>query len=114
ARATLGRAFLEVPQVDRTAYLTQSGLEGLDRGLDPAVPSGGLYPLRKAIEQLASFLMWPFIIIAILHALVRGQGAADKKLLDVGVRFFTVVALLWIYPIWDLVLYRGVAIPLTT
>src|SRR5690606_30426795 len=98
---------------DPSAYVTKAGLEALDRGIDPASPKGGLYPLRKAMEQLAGFLMWPMIVISILHALIRGQGAADKKLLDVGIRFFTVVFLLWVYPVWDLMLYRGISVPLT-
>ena len=113
ARATLGRTFLELPSVDQTGYLTQKGLEGLDRGIDPGTPNGGLYPLRKAIEQLAGFVMWPMILIAIVHALVRSDGMADRKLLGVGIRFFTVVFCLWIYPLWDLMIYRGVAIPVT-
>src|SRR5690606_14696317 len=47
ALTTLGRTFLEAPKQDPSAYVTKAGLEALDRGIDPASPKGGLYPLRK-------------------------------------------------------------------
>lgn len=111
--ATMGQAYLQAPQTKPTATIDNDNLRKLDEGLDPGSRDGALYPLRKAIEQLVGFLIWPIILIAILHALITSRGAADRSLINVGIAFFTVVFLLWAYPAWDLLIYRGIAIPIS-
>lgn len=101
---------------DPTSSISWPIIGSIDRAIDPArggEQAGGLYPLRKAMEQLAGILIVPLILISVLHALVTKKGGADQHLTQVGIQFFTVVFLLWAYPYWDALLYRQLAIPLT-
>lgn len=111
--ATLGNSYLAIGETDETAIVRKSALEALDHGLNPRSPGGGFYPLRKAIENLAAYLIWPIVIISILHALVTARGTADQVFIKIGVQFFVVIFLLWFYPLWDFMLYDNLAKPLS-
>lgn len=117
--ATLGDAYLAMPEQEQTVTLDNGILRDLDYGLDPArkggrnTTAGALYPLRKAMEQLAGYAIFPLLLFSVLYAMVRGGTATDDKLATVGKQFLTVLFLLWAYPLWDFVLYRGLAIPIT-
>ena len=111
--ATLGPVYLDTPPTEQTASAAGPTLRALDAGLDPARQDGTLYPLRKGMEQLAGLLIFPLLIIGVVHTLVTARDDADTRLRDLGIQFFAVVAMLWVYPLWDWVLYRQIADPLT-
>ncbi len=108
--ATMGPVYL-APESERTVSINNANLRALDQGLDPADRSGVLYPLRKGLEQLAGVMMFPILIIAVLHALLTARGEADTKLRDLAINYFVVIVMLWGYPLWDYILYRKIAIP---
>jgi hypothetical protein len=118
--ATFGGVYLNAA---RPEHLNRAFLRSFDKALDPAsgggvtssgepIPRGGLFVLRKSLESMAGFLLIALLVLSVIHALITGFGAADNKLKEVAIRFFVVLFLLWFYPMWDYLLFRGLVIPL--
>lgn len=108
--ATMGEAYLQT--AGNSLTVSNGTISRIDGYLDPAQKNGALYPLRKAMEQLAAIMLVPLLIIAASWTLLSGGTASDAKMGELGVKLITVLFLLWAYPAWDFVLYRHVTIPM--
>lgn len=124
--STLGTAYLDDTEgegdwdmsasVADMSYTSMSGVQRFGEALAPVRgsgdnPDGALYPIRKGVEQLTGFLLFPILVVALVHAMITGGGAPDAKIARVGIKFLTVLLLLWAYPLWDRIIYHGIALP---
>lgn len=75
--------------------------------IDPLESSGAFYEFRKMLEQLAGIAILPMILIAVVMALFK-----QKTLVKVGIKFFTILFMLWAYPYWDVLLFQAVGKPM--
>jgi len=82
-----------------------------NRAIDPVLVSGAFYPLRKIVEQMAIWLIFPLTILGIVSGALRGNP--DRELVDGAKRLLVVMGLLWTYPLWDILVFRGIAGPVS-
>jgi hypothetical protein len=105
--AAIGGVYLADPTNVETASVNRGALNNLERGLDPALTDGGLYPLRKGVEQLAGFLAFVLAAVSMLHAMITGgAGGSAGGLQKWVMNFLCVWLLLWAYPAWDYLVYK--------
>lgn len=99
-------AVINGPLGDPTSVLTK-----INDRLDPMQVSSGLYPLRKAFEQLSIWILVPLLFLSLAKAVAMGVNRGDAQLAEVAKQLAVVVVLMWSYTLWDVVIFRFVAVP---